>query len=156
MDTTKSSDARTSPFWSAAMTCAHENGIRPQLNISGERGLEKQGINGMDLPGAKLDDAEDSKSFEDSEMEDRSESGNEDQVDHEAMDDAEETETDDKDDVINSEVYEEALVKLQRNPADPTPEGRAKHDMCHLPFRAWCPICVEARATEDPHYRSTA
>ena len=47
-------------------------------------------------------------------------------------------------------------LKLPRNPADPTPEERAKHDMCHLPFRAWCPICVEARATEDPHYRSTA
>ena len=80
MDTTKSPDAGTSAFWSAARTCAHENGIRPQLNISGERGLEKQGINGMDLPGAKLDDAEESQSFEDSEMEDRSEDGNEDQV----------------------------------------------------------------------------
>ena len=22
-------------------------------------------------------------------------------------------------------------------------------------FRPWCPVCVEARATEDPHYRET-
>ena len=119
MDTTKSSDARTSTFWSAAMTCAHENGIRPQLNISGERGLEKQGINGIDLPGAKLDDAEESQSFEDSEMDDRSEDGNEDRMDHEARDDAEETETEDKDDVNNSEVHEEAPPEIAEEPCRP-------------------------------------
>ena len=105
----------------------------------------------MDLPGAKLDDAEESQSFEDSEMDDRSEDGNEDQVDHEARDDAEETETEDKDDVNKSEVHEEAPVKLPRNPADPTPEERATHDMCHLPFMALCPTCVDARATEGLH-----
>ena len=137
------------------MTCAHEQGIRPQRNMSGERGLKKQGIHGMDLSDAKLDEAEESQSFEDSERDDFSEDDNQDRVDQETRDDAEETETEDKDDENNSEAHEEAPVKLPRNPADPTPEERSKHDMCHLPFRAWCPICVEARATEDPHQRNT-
>ena len=51
---------------------------------------------------------------------------------------------------------EEAPVRLTRNPADPTPEERSRHDATHLPFRPWCPVCVEARATEDPHYERTA
>ena len=46
-------------------------------------------------------------------------------------------------------------MKLARNPADPTSEERERHDATHLPFRQWCPICVEARATEDPHYIQT-
>ena len=53
-------------------------------------------------------------------------------------------------------TWEEAPVKMRRNPADPTSEERARHDATHLPFRPWCPVCVEAWATEDPHYRTTA
>ena len=50
---------------------------------------------------------------------------------------------------------EEAPARVTRNPADPTPEERSRHDLTHLPYRPWCPICVEARAVEDPHYRLT-
>ena len=53
-------------------------------------------------------------------------------------------------------VHEEAPFKVTRNPADPTPEERERHDATHLPYRPWCPICVEARATEDPHYKLIA
>ena len=47
-------------------------------------------------------------------------------------------------------------MRLTRNPADPTPEERSRHDATHLPYRPWCPVCVEARAAEDPHYERTA
>ena len=67
---------------------------------------------------------------------------------------AEEVETED-DETEDPGAPEEAPVRVTRNPADPTPEEREKHDHTHLPFRPWCPICVEARAVEDPHYRLT-
>ena len=50
---------------------------------------------------------------------------------------------------------EETPVRTTRNPADTASEERARHDATHLPFRPWCPVCVEARATEDPHCRRT-
>ena len=57
---------------------------------------------------------------------------------------------------VESEKPKEAApVRMTRNPADPTPEEREAHDATHLPARPWCPVCVEARATEDPHYRQT-
>ena len=45
---------------------------------------------------------------------------------------------------------------MRRNPADPMSEETARHDATHLPFRPWCPVCVEARAMEDPNYRTIA
>ena len=45
---------------------------------------------------------------------------------------------------------------MRRNPADPMSEETARHDATHLPFRPWCPVCVEARAMEDPNYRTTS
>ena len=50
---------------------------------------------------------------------------------------------------------EEAPIKMARNPADPTPEERERHNATHQPHRPWCRICVEARAREDPHYKQT-
>ena len=57
---------------------------------------------------------------------------------------------------VEFEEAEEAPIRVTRNPADPTPEERARHNTTHLPHRPWCSICVEARAREDPHYRQTA
>ena len=51
---------------------------------------------------------------------------------------------------------EEAPARLTRNPADPTREERSRHDATHLRYRPWCPVCVAARATKDPHYERTA
>ena len=31
----------------------------------------------------------------------------------------------------------------------------ARHDAMDLPFRSWCPVRLEPRAVEDPHYRRT-
>ena len=54
------------------------------------------------------------------------------------------------------ETWEQAPVEIRRNSADPTLEERARHDATHLQFRPWCPEYVEAWATEDPLYRTTA
>ena len=48
-------------------------------------------------------------------------------------------------------VEEEIKVKMARNPGNPTQEEVERHNMTHLPYRAWCPVCVEAKGKEDPH-----
>ena len=57
---------------------------------------------------------------------------------------------------VDADIPEEAPIKVKRDPAMPTAEERQKHDIAHLPPRPWCPICVEARAIEDPHKRQSA
>ena len=49
----------------------------------------------------------------------------------------------------------EAPIRMPTNPADPTPEERERHYATHLPYRSWCPVCVQARAREDGHYART-
>jgi len=46
---------------------------------------------------------------------------------------------------------EEAPIRLPRNPEDPLLEQRDKHWRTHLPYRAWCTVCVKARGREDQH-----
>ena len=59
-------------------------------------------------------------------------------------------------DVSSDAVVEEAPGRRRRNPEDPTPEERELHmAKGHLPYRNWCPICVEGRGREDPHYEQT-
>ena len=114
---------------------------------------------GMDLPDAGNDDEvsgsegslERSEQSSDDDMkEDDRDACN----DHAEEDVAEEIETEDEE-TEDPGAPEEAPVRVTRNPADPTPEERAKHDTTHLPFRPWCPICVEARAVEDLQYKQT-
>lgn len=47
------------------------------------------------------------------------------------------------------------IVLPRRHPGDPTAQEVEQHNMTHCPFRSWCPVCVEAQAKEDPHYRDT-
>ena len=49
----------------------------------------------------------------------------------------------------------EAPMKMPANPSDPTPDERERHYTSHLPYRSWCPVCVQARAREDGHYTRT-
>ena len=49
---------------------------------------------------------------------------------------------------------EEVKFKMARNPGNPTREEVERHNMTHLPFRAWCPVCVEAKGKEDSHYKA--
>ena len=38
----------------------------------------------------------------------------------------------------------EPRVKVVRDPGCPTAEDLEKHNAIHMPYRPWCPICVEA------------
>ena len=38
-----------------------------------------------------------------------------------------------------------------RQPREPTPQERAAHEAVHLPFAAWCAICVAAKGKDVPH-----
>ncbi len=51
---------------------------------------------------------------------------------------------------------EEAPMRIPSNPSDPTLEEREKHCTTHIPYRSWCPVCVQARAREDKHYKETS
>ena len=42
-------------------------------------------------------------------------------------------------------------VKRIKSPPMPTPEEVEKHRVSHLPYRCWCPECVEAFGREWPH-----
>ena len=62
----------------------------------------------------------------------------------------------DDDDVHDpsGEVSNESQKPLVKKAVDrPSAEEIKKHNVTHLPFRNWCPICVAARARDDPHVR---
>ena len=42
-------------------------------------------------------------------------------------------------------------VKVARDPRCPTAAERAAHEPTHLPFRIWCPLCVEGRKSKLAH-----
>lgn len=46
---------------------------------------------------------------------------------------------------------EDADVICLRAPMRPTAQMIAEHEVCHLPFRAWCPYCVRARGASCGH-----
>ena len=56
----------------------------------------------------------------------------------------------DTEDEVQVEV---APIVVVKDPAGPTPEEKALHDLLHLPHRSWCPICVKARGKEDGHFK---
>ena len=43
-----------------------------------------------------------------------------------------------------------------KSPGQPSFEEKTAHEMHHLPYRPWCPECVEARGVDDPHHRQPA
>ena len=36
---------------------------------------------------------------------------------------------------------------------EPTREEREEHSLTHLPFKAWCALCVAAKAADEPHHQ---
>ena len=47
---------------------------------------------------------------------------------------------------------EEVPTRSVRNPKGPLPEERELHyKKGHLPYRAWCPVCIKARGREGQH-----
>ena len=43
--------------------------------------------------------------------------------------------------------------KMIKQPAAPSVEEWVYHQLTHTPFRAWCPICVQAKAKNLPHVK---
>ena len=36
-------------------------------------------------------------------------------------------------------------------PKEPTPQEKELHDLTHIPYQSWCPICVKAKARGTYH-----
>ena len=50
------------------------------------------------------------------------------------------------------DVTDEARApKAYTTPKEPTKEERELHNLTHMPYRNWCPICVRAKARTDHH-----
>ena len=47
-------------------------------------------------------------------------------------------------------------TRTLKSPGQPSVEEKTAHEMHHLPYRLWCPECVEARGVDDPHHRQPA
>ena len=45
--------------------------------------------------------------------------------------------------------------ELLRTPGDPTSEGFESHREGHLPYRSWCPHCLNGKATGRQHRPQT-
>ena len=56
-----------------------------------------------------------------------------------------------KDDEIEAEAEENAPVVIARDPGDPTPAEREHHNVTHIPYRSWCPVCVKCKGKEESH-----
>ena len=59
-------------------------------------------------------------------------------------------------DAPGEELNAEEETEPQRTIATPQQPTKAEidhHWMSHLPFRNWCPVCVEGRGRERPHFR---
>ena len=47
----------------------------------------------------------------------------------------------------------EAEAHGPRQPQAPSPAEKARHELLHMPFAAWCPDCVLGRGRDAPHQR---
>ena len=54
---------------------------------------------------------------------------------------------------LADEPLDAQMPKAKRTPILPTREEIDLHDLSHLPYRNWCPVCVKAKAREDGHFR---
>ena len=52
---------------------------------------------------------------------------------------------------LDVEEEEAREPRTLRDPGAPTEAEVEQHNVTHLPFRAWCPACVEGKARDRPH-----
>ena len=41
--------------------------------------------------------------------------------------------------------------RLPADPGRPTQREVDEHEVCHIPFRSWCPYCIKGKAVSCPH-----
>ena len=49
----------------------------------------------------------------------------------------------------------ERIPVEEKVPKGPTPEEEARHNLTHIPFAKWCPICVSTRSRRDSHVQGS-
>ena len=55
-----------------------------------------------------------------------------------------------------ADITAEPPIRVARDPGNPTTEERNRHNVTHMPYKPWCPVCVEAKGRDDPHRRHKA
>ena len=59
-----------------------------------------------------------------------------------------------KDEYITDDVEEQQEIRKAKGlpaPQQPTAQERLEHELAHLPYRSWCPVCVQAKGRSDNH-----
>ena len=57
---------------------------------------------------------------------------------------------------VQSELTAEAKLARGANvPYQPTEQERLQHNLTHLPYRDWCPVCITGKGREAHHRRKT-
>ena len=59
-------------------------------------------------------------------------------------------------DTDDDEQQEAQRAKGVKAPEQPTQQQIRVHNLTHLPYRNWCPICVESRGKADSHKKQTS
>ena len=60
--------------------------------------------------------------------------------------------TPDRDDGAEPEEIEARQAQCGPTPHRPSAKEVAEHNVTHLRYRSWCPICVRAKGISEPHY----
>jgi len=56
---------------------------------------------------------------------------------------------------VAGQTLEAPKIKTVKDPGDPTLDEIESHNAGgHNPYRSWCPVCIEGRGKEDPHFKS--
>ena len=64
-----------------------------------------------------------------------------------------------KDEFITDEPEEQQEAKRAKGvptPQQPTEQERREHELTHLPYRSWCPTCVQSKGRQDNHPKQTS
>ena len=64
-----------------------------------------------------------------------------------------------KDEFITDEPEEQQEAKGAKGvptPQQPTEQERREHELTHLPYRSWCPTCVQSKGRQDNHPKQTS
>ena len=54
---------------------------------------------------------------------------------------------------VEEDGSEARRPKIPADPGRPTQREAGEHEVCHIPFRSWCPYCVKGKAVSSPHRR---
>ena len=46
-------------------------------------------------------------------------------------------------------------AKAMMQPVQPTPQEIQQHNLTHMPYRSWCPVCIQSRGRQTSHQQQT-